>query len=571
MAARAPRVAGWLLAIAAWVGATRVSAAEDDGRYDFIVVGAGSAGCALASRLAETPGWNILLVEAGGEEPEWSRVPAYWRFAARAAGGVDWNYTTVPAPEACAGSGCVYPRGRCLGGSSSTNAMYYLRGGRRDYDQLAAMGNDGWGYEDVLPYFVRSERNGDPRLASTRYHGSAGPLSVQKFRYEDENAISLLQALEELGFARTDLNGERIVGSMAAQMTNRDGERQSANSAFLRTARKRSNLRVLTDSHVSRVLFRDGSEAHGIEYLRGGNAYRAFASKEVVISAGSIGSPQILQLSGIGPRDLLDQLGIEVIADLPVGSTLRDHPAVQPVVYRLRNTSKLPGIAELYDDFLEYVGSRQGPLTAAGTSEVVAFCPSETSTAGDEDPDLELVFESTYSDGNIANCYYDRITATPIVLQPRSRGYVRINTTDPLRPPLIQPNFLREEADVQVLLRGVNYLLELLDTPTLRRLGFEADTSPVRGCEHLAWGTEGYWRCTFRVTTFTAFHPVATCAMGPGSDPGAVVDPLLRVHGFANLRVVDASVLPLLIRGHTNAAAIMIGEKGADIIKNRWS
>ncbi|KAJ8872723.1 hypothetical protein PR048_026337 [Dryococelus australis] len=539
----------------------------EDGYYDFIIVGAGSAGCVLARRLTEIHHWDVLLVEAGGEQPQWDLIPAYLTFASDPAGGIDWNYKTVPSPNYCGGVSCPYPRGKCLGGPSSTNYMFYSRGSKSDYDELRRLGSKGWGYDEVLKYLIKSERNGDPRLASTKYHGSDGPLPVEKFSYQDENILAIIQALKEFGLPEIEINGNQHLGAAVTQMTTHNGERQSTYTAFLEPVRGRNNLHIKTHSHVANILVRNNNEAYGIEYIRHNDTRRAFARKEIILSAGSIGTPHIHQLSGIGHKEVLEPLGINLIQELPVGYNLCDHVKAS-VGYRIKQTTQLPNITQLYTNFLDYVAHRKGPLAAPGTIQVVGFLPLENSFHPEESH-VELAFVPSVSNGLIPASYYDGIVVTPTVLKPHSTGYVKINSTDPLVPPLILPNFLHNESDVLIMLRAVNSSLELLKMPALRNLGFEADTSVIPGCEQHNWGSEEYWRCVIRITAKTVFHPVSTCKMGSRSDPTTVVDSELRVHNVTNLRVTDASIMPITISG-LNTLAIMIGEKGADIIKEEW-
>ncbi|XP_063241678.1 glucose dehydrogenase [FAD, quinone]-like [Bacillus rossius redtenbacheri] len=539
-------------------------------RYDFIVVGGGAAGCVLASRLTEVAEWRVLLLEAGGEEPEWSRVPAYSSYTLLPESNIDWGYRTVPSPNSCGGVGCVFPRGKTLGGSTSTNGMFYVRGSRQDYDNWQAMGNPGWGYDDMLKYFIRSENNGAEALAATEYHGSKGPLNVDLFKVQDVNTRGILAALVQYGLPERDLNGRHLIGAAVTQMTTLNGERHSANQAFLEEARKRPNLKVITKAHVLRILIRNQSYAYGVEYLKGKKSHQAFASKEVILSAGSIGSPQILQLSGIGPTEVLTPLGINVVANLPVGKSLQDHACSTTIACNVKRTSHIPNITTQYEDLLDYIHKREGPLTATGTLQIAAFFQPENDTSDDAIPYMEMTFAPTTSEGTLPFCYYDKVYFVGILQKPLSKGYVRINSTDPLEPPLIQPNYFVEDQDMQRMLQGVHYALDIIKKPALQELGFELDKEPIKGCESHVWGTDEYFRCGIMTTTRSNYHPVTTCKMGPISDPTTVVDSHLKVHNISNLRVIDASIMPTIISGHTMAPSIAIGEKGSDMLKQAW-
>ncbi|KAJ8883165.1 hypothetical protein PR048_015005 [Dryococelus australis] len=540
------------------------------GNYDFVIVGGGAAGCTLANRLSEIARWKVLLLEAGGEEPEWSQVPAYSSYTLTPESHIDWGFRTAPSPLSCGGVGCVYPRGKTLGGSTAINGMFYVRGSRQDYDDWRSLGNDGWGYDDVLGYFKKSERNGNRTLAATRYHGTGGTLDVNVFKYQDVNTRAIIDALVQYGLPERDLNGEYIIGAAITQMISFNGARRSTNQAFLREARKRSNLEVITMAHVSRVLIRNRNQAYGVEYLKDGITYRVFATKEVILSAGSICTPQILQLSGIGPADVLKPFGIKVVADLPVGENLQDHVCSTTVTCKVPRTSQMPNITSQFNDFLDYIYRREGPLTATGSLQIAAFFRPENTTNDDAVPYMEFTFAPTTPEGNLPFCYYDRIYFVGILQKPLSKGYVRINSTDPFQPPIIQPNYFEEDQDMRRMVEGIHYALDIIQTPALQNLGFEVDMEPISGCENYTWGTDDYFRCGIMMTTRTNYHPVTTCKMGPKSDPTTVVDSQLKVHSILNLRVIDASIMPTMISGHTMAPSIMIAEKGADMLKHDW-
>ena len=526
-------------------------------RFDFVVVGGGSGGCALASRLSEDPSTSVALLEAGGTDDNWVVTTPGAMIFQIAGKTNNWAFNTVPQAGLNGRIG-YQPRGKGLGGSSAINAMVYIRGNKADYDGWAGLGNVGWSYSDVLPYFKRSEDNSE---LDGPYHGKGGPLHVTGLRSDNPAREIYLQAAREAQFRiRDDFNGEEQEGLGTYQVTQKDGERWSAARGYIHPFTKsRANLRVITGAHATRILF-EGKRAVGVEYRHDNELKQIGAGREVILSSGAFQSPQLLMLSGVGDATLLAKHGVASVHHLPgVGQNLQDHPD-----FVFGFTSEAPyftglsfgGIARIIKGIAQYRKERRGPMTSN-----VAECGGFLKTRPDLDlPDIQLHFcMAMVADHGRKLRWGTGFSCHVCVLRPKSRGSVWLQSADPSAAPAIDPNFFGEESDLDTMVAGFKTTRRLLEAPALKAL--QKTDAVTAGVE-----TDAQIRDVLRNHVDTVYHPVGTCKMGV-NDPLAVVDPALRVYGLAGLRVVDASIMPTLIGGNTNAPAIMIGEKAADMIK----
>jgi len=498
--------------------------------FDCIIVGAGSAGCVIANRLSEERDVSVLLLEAGAEDtrPEIHDPSKWWSLLGS---DVDWGYQTEAEPG-YVGRQINCNRGKVLGGSSSMNAMIYIRGNRWDYDHWSELGCSGWSFEEVLPYFIKSEHQ---ERGESALHGMGGLLNVADVGTVHPLYSAMIDAAVEIGYRRNlDFNGERQEGVGMYQFTVRDGKRQSTATAFLRPAMGRPNLTISTSALTNRILF-DGTRAIGVSFLQNGEQRKAMARREVIVCGGAINSPQLLLLSGLGPAAELSALGIPMVKDLPgVGKNLHDHPTVS-VQYQA-----------VYPDIVPFDYAFGGSFLYSGID------PDEPA------PDLQFHFDPNFDENNRVIAYSVNVTQ----LRPQSRGQIRLRSTNPAYPPAILINYLNDPGDVERLVAGVKVARRMCQAEALAAFRREelkpgASVQSDREIEDFicneGWGI---------------WHPVGTCRIG--QDRFAVVDPQLKVHGIQGLRVADASVMPSITSGNTNAPTIMIGEKVAEMVRSSW-
>ncbi|UYV79111.1 hypothetical protein LAZ67_17001150 [Cordylochernes scorpioides] len=594
-------------------------------------VGGGSSGAVVATRLVEDPSTRVLLLEAGGAPDGMSHIPMMALFMQQ--GRLDWKYRTVPQEKACFGiNGRVstitmfpfvllnqnirtvnillqqsrWPRGKTLGGTSVINLMIYHRGNRRDYDQWEREGNTGWGWKDILPYFLKSEDNRDPDIAFNGYHGVGGPLSVSRPPYKTPIADAFEEAGSLLVGPTTDLNGPRQIGLAHSQATLKDGLRWSVYKAYIQPNEKKSNLNILRSAFVKKkrnpedaivqVEFDESKRAIGVTFRYKRKDFFANVTEEVIVSAGAINSPQLLMLSGVGPREHLEGLGIPVVADLPVGDNLQDHMGFAGVPYTI-NISLPSTYRSLVSTINEFLLDPKGPLSMISV-EGVGFVNTPLANQTDDWPDVQLILmpgspsmdpqNTARKMTGLTDEVYNEVfrpyegqssfMISVFLLRPKSRGTIRLKSTNPYDHPLIDPKYFHDPDDLAIVVEdpsvcmgaGTKIALQVSNSTPFQRLGATRFETLYPECRHLEAWSDQYLSCISSSYSVTTYHPVGTCKMGPRGDPTAVVDPELRVQGgVTGLRVVDASIMPNIVSGNTNAPCIAIGEKAADLLRGK--
>lgn len=563
--------------------------------YDFIVIGAGTAGCVIANRLTEVPEWKVLLVEAGTNENFIMDIPIvanYLQFTA-----ANWGYRTKPSSKYCAGfenQQCNWPRGKVVGGSSVLNYMIYTRGAPPDYDNWESMGNEGWGWDEVLPYFKKIEDFNIPTTTDPRkYHGKNGYLNIEHAPFRTTKAKAWVRGAQQMGFKYVDYNGATPSGVSFLQLSMKNGTRHSSSRAYLHPINGRPNLHVTKNTMATKLIFDEtNTRVIGVTLEKNNRKYKILAKKEVIVSGGAINSPQLLMLSGIGPKEHLESMKIRVIKDLPVGYNLMDHIAAGGVQFMVKKNNfsmSTEYILNHLELVFKWMQNHKGPLSIPGGCEALVFMDLKDKFNSTGWPDVELLFiggglnsdpllprnfgfdEQIYADTYGPLGKSEVFMVFPMLMRPKSKGRILLQSRNPKVHPALVPNYFEYPEDLQKIVEGIKVAIEISRQPAMKKLGTKMYDIPIEDClKYGPFGSDAYFACQAQMFTFTIYHQSGTCKMGVENDPSAVVDPRLRVHGIKSLRVIDASIMPEIISAHTNAPVYMIAEKGADMIKRDW-
>ncbi|XP_051160385.1 glucose dehydrogenase [FAD, quinone]-like [Leptopilina boulardi] len=570
---------------------------DENLEFDFIIVGGGTAGSVVASRLSEVNNWKILLIEEGKNPSTMSRIPIM--LLALQHTEEDYKYQLEPNENYCQGMKekiCHWSKGKALGGSSVTNAMLHVHGNDRDYNHWAKMGNDGWSYEEILPYFRKSESyNAEfaARLGS-KYFGTNGPLPIRKFNHSSNFMSNLImQAARELGIPTLEtFNGKDYVGYGEADGTLDNGLRVNAAEAFLAPVKDRKNLYIIKSARGQEILM-SGKKATGVRVkLNNNQIIDVRATKEVILSAGTIETPQLLMLSGIGPKKHLAEFGIKNLVDLQVGQNLQDHALSFGVQIVFENkTGQEWKISDFFlDSSYDFLMHRKGELAATGGIDLLGFLNTDDLSA--KYPNIEFhhahfprgkvlpldtMLNAFGASDDLKNQLLEEASTKDLLfflmttLNPKSIGEVKLQSNNPNDRVKIIPNYLKHSDDVNTLLKGIEFLRSLINTKAMQSIGVKWNKYDIPNCRNMEFDTDDYWKCNFKHTYNTVYHAVGTAKMGPKSDEKAVVDPRLKVHGIERLRVIDASIMPKIPSANINSATLMIAEKGSDMIKEDWT